>query len=102
MQDRTPETSDMRLFRSKKVQLEDGLQEAGMLVGQEGKIDRILRKDELGTLQHNVEVSMRHVQTQKSHMSESESLYNWHLLPILFILATSSLRLTTSNFYFPT
>ncbi|PNF40904.1 Allantoinase, mitochondrial [Cryptotermes secundus] len=46
----------MKLFRSKKVLLEDGLQEAGILVGQEGKIDRILRKDELATLQHNAEV----------------------------------------------
>ena len=46
-----------KLFKSKKVLLEDGLQEAGILVGSEGKIDKILRKDELRTLQHNVEVS---------------------------------------------
>ena len=45
-----------KLFKSKKVLLEDGLQEAGILVGPEGKIDKILRKDELRTLQHNVEV----------------------------------------------
>jgi len=50
--------STRKLFRSKKVLLEDGLQEAGILVGEEGKIDKILRKDELGTLQHTVEVSM--------------------------------------------
>jgi hypothetical protein len=46
-----------KLFRSKRVLLEDGLQEAGILVGEEGKIEEILRKNELGTLHHNVEVS---------------------------------------------
>jgi allantoinase len=45
-----------KLFKSKKVLLEDGLQEAGILVGSEGKINKILRKDELRTLQHDVEV----------------------------------------------
>jgi hypothetical protein len=48
-----------KLFKSKKVLLEDGLQEAGILVGSEGKIDKILRKDELRTLQYNVEVSRK-------------------------------------------
>lgn len=54
--------STRKLFRSKKVLLEDGLQEAGILVGQEGKIDRIMRKHELETLQKNVEVSINNVQ----------------------------------------
>jgi hypothetical protein len=63
MLDRTPGMNGMKLFRSQKVLLEDGLQEAGILVGQEGKIDRILRKDELATLQHNAEVGMHHVYT---------------------------------------
>jgi hypothetical protein len=69
MLDRMSGMGDMKLFRSKKVLLEDGLQEAGILVGQEGKIDRILRRDELGTLQHNAEVGMHHIQAQKSHLS---------------------------------
>jgi hypothetical protein len=54
-----PGKGGRRLFRSRKVLLEDGLQEAGILVGQEGKIDRILRKDELLTIQHDAEVRMR-------------------------------------------
>jgi hypothetical protein len=58
MLDRMPGMSGKRLFRSKKVLLEDGLQEAGILVGLEGKIDRILRKDELGTIQQDAEVRM--------------------------------------------
>ncbi|GFG34245.1 hypothetical protein Cfor_10690, partial [Coptotermes formosanus] len=45
-----------KLFRSKRVLLEDGLQEAGILVGEEGRIEEILRKDQLGTLYHNVEI----------------------------------------------
>jgi hypothetical protein len=53
-----PGLSTRKLFRSKKVLLEDGLQEAGILVGEEGKIDKIFKKDELGTLQHNAEVSV--------------------------------------------
>jgi hypothetical protein len=53
-----PGLSTRKLFRSKKVLLEDGLQEAGILVGEEGKINKIFKKDELGTLQHNVEVSV--------------------------------------------
>lgn len=51
-----------KLFRSKKVLLEDGLQEAGILVGEEGKIDKVLKIDELGTLQKNVEVSAYNMQ----------------------------------------
>ena len=45
-----------RLFRSKKVLLEDGMQEAGVLVGEDGKIDKILKKEELST-QSDVEVT---------------------------------------------
>ena len=48
-----------KLFKGKRVLLEDGLQEAGILVGDKGKIEKILRKDELETLQHDVEVSRK-------------------------------------------
>jgi hypothetical protein len=48
-----------KLFKGKRVLLEDGLQEAGILVGDKGKIEKILRKDELETVQHDVEVSRK-------------------------------------------
>jgi hypothetical protein len=53
-----PGTSSEKLFRSKRVLLEDGLQEAGILVGYDGKIGRIVRKEALATSQHNAEVGM--------------------------------------------
>jgi hypothetical protein len=55
-----------KLFRSKRVLLEDGLQEAGILVGEEGRIEEILRKDQLGTLYHNVEVSRNKLSSTES------------------------------------
>ena len=53
--------STRRLFRSKKVLLEDGMQEAGLLVGEDGKIDKVLKKDELRTQSSNVEVSLENI-----------------------------------------
>nr|CDO39395.1 allantoinase [Blattella germanica] len=51
-----PGMSTRRLFRSRKVLLEDGLQEAGVLVGEDGKIERILKQQDLVSPQSNVEV----------------------------------------------
>ncbi|XP_069683377.1 allantoinase [Periplaneta americana] len=51
-----PATSVRKLYRSRRVLLEDGLQEAGVLVGEEGRIDRILRGEELRALDDGTEV----------------------------------------------
>ncbi|KAJ9589557.1 hypothetical protein L9F63_017245, partial [Diploptera punctata] len=44
-----PGMSSRKLFRSTKVLLKDGMQEAGLLVGEDGKINKIFKKEELAT-----------------------------------------------------